>query len=231
MHGCMHGCLHFFRMDTVSDGCLHDLLLLALHMAWKLRRPGCCDMCAQVRANALLEVGGSPTWTLTEDYALGMQLKKYGWHCRYVQVLPAEQLRPLDAAGFPERAEEGLCSAGGMPLWMHETKTVVIACRGGCMRDDRVALIRRCACRSTWPSVRRPTRSATATSSARAGARWGAHGVAVHCCPGAAATTGSPAGCLCDGRVQFAAMQSGWCHVADRLVCHHAVGGLLFHRI
>lgn len=39
----------------------------------------------QVRSNALLEVGGSPTWTLTEDYALGMQLKKYGWHCRYVQ--------------------------------------------------------------------------------------------------------------------------------------------------
>ena len=39
----------------------------------------------QVRSNALLEVGGSPTWTLTEDYALGMELKKYGWHCRYVQ--------------------------------------------------------------------------------------------------------------------------------------------------
>ncbi len=43
----------------------------------------CCVW--QVRSNALLEVGGSPTWTLTEDYALGMQLKKYGWHCRYVQ--------------------------------------------------------------------------------------------------------------------------------------------------
>ena len=39
----------------------------------------------QVRANALLEVGGSPVWTLTEDYALGMELKKFGWHCRYVQ--------------------------------------------------------------------------------------------------------------------------------------------------
>ena len=39
----------------------------------------------QVRSNALLEVGGSPTWTLTEDYALGMELKKFGWHCRYVQ--------------------------------------------------------------------------------------------------------------------------------------------------
>ena len=38
-----------------------------------------------VRANALLEVGGSPQYTLTEDYALGMELKKYGWHCRYVQ--------------------------------------------------------------------------------------------------------------------------------------------------
>ena len=24
-------------------------------------------------------------WTLTEDYALGMELKKFGWHCRYVQ--------------------------------------------------------------------------------------------------------------------------------------------------
>ena len=38
-----------------------------------------------MRSNALLEVGGSPTWTLTEDYALGMELKKFGWHCRYVQ--------------------------------------------------------------------------------------------------------------------------------------------------
>lgn len=39
----------------------------------------------QVRSNALLESGGSPTWTLTEDFALGMELKKFGWHCRYVQ--------------------------------------------------------------------------------------------------------------------------------------------------
>lgn len=38
-----------------------------------------------MRSNALLEAGGSPTWTLTEDFALGMELKKYGWHCRYVQ--------------------------------------------------------------------------------------------------------------------------------------------------
>ena len=38
-----------------------------------------------MRCNAFLEVGGSPTWTLTEDYALGMELKKFGWHCRYVQ--------------------------------------------------------------------------------------------------------------------------------------------------
>ena len=39
-----------------------------------------------VRSNALREVGGSPTYTLTEDYALGMALKMYGWHCRYVQA-------------------------------------------------------------------------------------------------------------------------------------------------
>lgn len=37
-----------------------------------------------VRSRALLEVGGSPTWTLTEDFALGMELKRAGWHCRYV---------------------------------------------------------------------------------------------------------------------------------------------------
>ena len=38
-----------------------------------------------VRSRALVEVGGSPTWTLTEDLALGMELKRAGWHCRYVQ--------------------------------------------------------------------------------------------------------------------------------------------------
>lgn len=41
-----------------------------------------------VRASALREVGGSPTYTLTEDFALGMALKMHGWHCRYVQVRP-----------------------------------------------------------------------------------------------------------------------------------------------
>ena len=39
-----------------------------------------------MRAKAFMEVGGSPTYTLTEDFALGMELKKYGWQCRYVQV-------------------------------------------------------------------------------------------------------------------------------------------------
>ena len=38
-----------------------------------------------VRAQAIMEVGGSPMYTMTEDYALGMELKKFGWHCRYVQ--------------------------------------------------------------------------------------------------------------------------------------------------
>ncbi len=38
-----------------------------------------------VRAKAFMEAGGSPTYTLTEDFALGMELKKLGWQCRYVQ--------------------------------------------------------------------------------------------------------------------------------------------------
>lgn len=42
-----------------------------------------------VRSNALREVGGSPTFTLTEDFALGMNLKMFGWQCRYVQVRPS----------------------------------------------------------------------------------------------------------------------------------------------
>ena len=41
-----------------------------------------------MRSKAFMEVGGSPTYTLTEDFALGMELKKYGWQCRYVQVKP-----------------------------------------------------------------------------------------------------------------------------------------------
>jgi len=38
-----------------------------------------------MRAKAFMEAGGSPTYTLTEDFALGMEMKKYGWQCRYVQ--------------------------------------------------------------------------------------------------------------------------------------------------
>lgn len=37
-----------------------------------------------VRANAYQEAGWTPTWTLTEDFALGMELKRNGWHCRYL---------------------------------------------------------------------------------------------------------------------------------------------------
>lgn len=31
-----------------------------------------------------VQVGGSPTYTLTEDYALGMELVMRQWKCRYV---------------------------------------------------------------------------------------------------------------------------------------------------
>ena len=30
------------------------------------------------------QAGWTPTWTLTEDFALGMEMKRYGWHCRYL---------------------------------------------------------------------------------------------------------------------------------------------------
>ena len=34
---------------------------------------------------AFQEAGWSPTYTLTEDFALGMYLKRNKWHCRYVE--------------------------------------------------------------------------------------------------------------------------------------------------
>lgn len=37
-----------------------------------------------VRARCFQECGWSPTYTLTEDFALGIEMKKHGWHCRYV---------------------------------------------------------------------------------------------------------------------------------------------------
>lgn len=38
-----------------------------------------------VRTHLEMQVGWSPTYTLTEDFALGMELKKKNFHCRYVQ--------------------------------------------------------------------------------------------------------------------------------------------------
>ena len=59
---------------------------------WEYMQPGydalgfisCTGTNFLARARALVEVGGSPTWTLTEDFALGMEMKRAGWHCRYV---------------------------------------------------------------------------------------------------------------------------------------------------
>ncbi len=38
-----------------------------------------------IRSNAFEECGWSPEYTLTEDYALGMELTKRKWRCRYVE--------------------------------------------------------------------------------------------------------------------------------------------------
>lgn len=53
---------------------------------------------AQIACFPCPQAGGSPTYTLTEDFALGMELCKLRWHCRYVQAYLAlgeapEQIR------------------------------------------------------------------------------------------------------------------------------------------
>lgn len=50
-----------------------------------IEQPLCAGTNFLMRAKAFMEAGGSPTYTLTEDFALGMEMKKYGWQCRYVQ--------------------------------------------------------------------------------------------------------------------------------------------------
>ncbi|KAK9803849.1 hypothetical protein WJX73_008180 [Symbiochloris irregularis] len=73
---------------------------------WEYMQPGydsfgfisCTGTNFLMRAQALVEAGGSPTFTLTEDFALGMEMKKLHWHCRYVQAYLAlgeapEQIR------------------------------------------------------------------------------------------------------------------------------------------
>jgi len=62
-----------------------------LHFWWYMQ-PGydalgfisCTGTNFLVRANAYQEAGWTPTWTLTEDFALGMEMKRNGWHCRYL---------------------------------------------------------------------------------------------------------------------------------------------------
>ena len=140
----------------------HGCCLLCMRCGLQCRLLTRVRMCWQVRANALLEVGGSPTWTLTEDYALGMQLKKYGWHCRYVQVLP-------NTISMPQNRGAGAAVELGRFIW-HMEAAIRLLSPARRVHETCMILLG-CLCRSTWLSVRRLTRSATATSSARAGAR------------------------------------------------------------
>ena len=71
----------------------------------------------QVRSNAFLEVGGSPTWTLTEDYALGMELKKFGWHCRYVQEYLAIGEAPEQIRNCYQQRSRWCKARARLPAW------------------------------------------------------------------------------------------------------------------
>lgn len=45
----------------------------------------CKQLCLCDRSVAFQQAGWSPEYTLTEDYALGMELTKRNWYCRYVE--------------------------------------------------------------------------------------------------------------------------------------------------
>ncbi|KAK9864111.1 hypothetical protein WJX84_001594 [Apatococcus fuscideae] len=86
--------------DIPLNECFHNLNLHEdifnhsnIHF-WEYMQPGydalgfisCTGTNFLVRAKAFVEVGMSPQYTMTEDFALGMELKKKKWHCRYVQA-------------------------------------------------------------------------------------------------------------------------------------------------
>jgi cellulose synthase/poly-beta-1,6-N-acetylglucosamine synthase-like glycosyltransferase len=59
---------------------------------WDYTQPGydalglisCTGTNFLLRARAFQSAGWFPEWTLTEDFALGIELKRAGWQCRYV---------------------------------------------------------------------------------------------------------------------------------------------------
>ncbi len=67
------------------------------------------------RSCAFAAAGWSPTYTLTEDYALGMELKKRRWQCRYVNEYLAVGEAPEQVRNcFQQRSR---WAKGCAPAW------------------------------------------------------------------------------------------------------------------
>jgi endoglucanase len=91
----------FYNLDPAADIFNHGNVQF-----WEYAQTGydafgfisCTGTNFLTRSRAFYEAGWSPEYTLTEDYALGMELKKRRWECRYVNEYLAvgeapEQLR------------------------------------------------------------------------------------------------------------------------------------------
>ena len=78
----------FYNLDLHADIFNHCNVQF-----WEYAQPGydafgfisCTGTNFLVRSRAFKEAGWSPEYTLTEDFALGMELKKRKWECRYVE--------------------------------------------------------------------------------------------------------------------------------------------------
>ncbi|KAK9821120.1 hypothetical protein WJX81_000795 [Elliptochloris bilobata] len=79
---------------------------------WEVLIPGlaawgmavCTGSNLVLRASALMEVGGFPGRTITEDYALGMELNKAGYGLRYLPAYLATGEAPEEGAIFRQRS-------------------------------------------------------------------------------------------------------------------------------
>ena len=70
-----------------------------------------------IRSNAFEECGWSPEYTLTEDYALGMELTKRKWKCRYVEEYLAIGEAPEEVRNCFQQRSRWAKVIANMPLF------------------------------------------------------------------------------------------------------------------
>ena len=110
---------------------------------------------SQTITSILSQADWSPTYTLTEDFALGMELKKRNWSCRYVCDYLAIGEAPTRSATASSSAPAGPRCVSGLTLLklLRGTATTLLGaygkCLGVCSGQDQACLGHCCTAAQT----------------------------------------------------------------------------------